>query len=165
MRLHSCAILHILHASFGFHLSTSVTSQPNYIHSQGQELETVLLFWFFFLFWFHEKLWLVDTPVSEQLRKNPIHYVQYQEKLFCFFRDSVDVRSSSMKRSTNMGKLSLWCVYITHILKKGKVDVYFWKDGIICMQVCISSDIFQASPYSYSRIIHHTFALWYKNTV
>lgn len=116
--LHSCAILHILHASFGFHLSSSVSSQPNYIQSQGQELETVLLFCFFFLFWFHKKLWLVDTPVSEQLGKNPIHYVQYQEKLFCFFRDSVDVGSSSMKRSTNMGKLSLWCVYNTYIKKR-----------------------------------------------
>lgn len=126
--LHNCAILHILHTSFGFHSSSSITSQPKYIHSQKEELKTVVLFRFFFLFCFHKKLWLVDTPVSEQLGQNPIHYVQYQKKLFGFFRDSVDVRSSSMKRSTNMGKLSLWCVYNVYIKKKkGKVDVSFGK--------------------------------------
>lgn len=84
--------------------------QTTYIHSQKEELEIVVLFCFFFFFRLHKKLGLVDTPVSQQLGENPIHYVQYQKKLFCFFRDSVDVRSSSMKRSTNMGKLSLWCV-------------------------------------------------------
>lgn len=119
--LHNCAILHILHTSFGFHLSSSVTSKPNYIHNQKEEPKTVVLFRFFFLFCFHKKLWHVDTPVSQQLGKNPIHYVQYQKKLFCFFRDSVDVRSSSMKRSTNMGKLSLWCVYNVYIKKKVKL--------------------------------------------
>lgn len=117
--LHNCAILHISHASFGFRSSSSVTSQPNYIHGQNEELNTVVLFRFFFLFCFHKKLWLVDTPVGQQLRENPVHYIQYQEKLLCFFRDSVDVRSSSMKRSTNMGKLSLWCVYNVYTKKKG----------------------------------------------
>lgn len=107
-----------LHTSFGFQWSSLVTSQPKYISSQNEELKTVVLFCFFFLFWFHKKLWLVDTSVSQQLGKNPVHYVQYQEKLFCFFRDSVDVRSSSMKRSTNMGKLSLWCVYNVDIKER-----------------------------------------------
>lgn len=116
--LHNCAILHILHASSGFHLSSSVTSQPNYIHHQEEELTPVVLLRFFFLFCFHKKLWLVDAPVSQQLGKNAVHYVQYQKKLLCFFRDSVDVRSSRMKRSTNMGKLSLWCVYNIHIKKR-----------------------------------------------
>lgn len=119
--LHNWAILHIVHTSLGFRLSSSVTSQPNYIHSQKEELEAVVLFRFFFLFCFHKKLWLVDTPVSQQLGKDPIHYVQYQKKLFCFFRDSVDVGSSSMKRSTNMGKLSLWCVYNVYIKKRVKL--------------------------------------------